>query len=195
MTGRLEATMTSFTIHTPDTSPEGSKAILEQAKKGLGFVPNLYAVLAESPAALKAYTSYSEVLQGTDFTAEERNLLWLAISRTNGCEYCVAAHSALSGMAKVSDTNIQAIRNGLPLADAKLQALRRFTEVVVDSRGWAPESEVEAFLAAGFSRRQIIEVVAFISHKTLSNYLNHLAETPLDTAFVPHVWALDSARA
>lgn len=187
--------MTSFTIHTPETAPEGSKAILEHAKKGLGFVPNLYGVLAESPAALKAYTSYSEVLQGTDFTAEERNLLWLTISRTNGCDYCVAAHSALSSMAKVSDTNIQAIRDGLPLTDAKLQALRHFSEVVVDSRGWAPESEAEAFLAAGFSRRQIIEVMAFISHKTLSNYLNNLAETPLDTAFAPHAWAQGSARA
>lgn len=187
--------MTSFTIHTPETAPEGSRAILENAKKGLGFVPNLYGVLAESPAALKAYTSYSELLQGTDFTTEERNLLWLAISRTNGCEYCVAAHSALSAMAKVADTHVQAIRDGIPLADAKLQALRRFAEVVVDSRGWAPESEVETFLAAGYTRRQTIEVMAFISHKTLSNYLNHLAETPVDEAFAPFAWVPNAVRA
>jgi alkylhydroperoxidase family enzyme len=91
-------------------------------------------------------------------------------------------------MGKVPEALIQAVRDGLPLADAKLQALRHFTEVLVERRGWAPESEVEAFRAAGYSPRQIIEVVAFVSHKTLSNYLNHLAETPLDAAFAPLAW-------
>lgn len=187
--------MTHFTIHTPESAPEGSKAILEAAKKGLGFVPNLYGVLAESPAALKAYTSFTEVLQGTAFSADERNLIWLTVARTNECGYCVAAHSAISAMGKVPDEQIQAIRNGLPLADAKLQALRHFTEVVVERRGWGSESDLEAFLAAGFSRRHIIEVVAFISHKTLSNYLNHLADTPLDQAFTPLAWTPTSAQA
>lgn len=187
--------MTRFAIHTIETAPEGSRGILEQAKKGLGFVPNLYGVLAESPAALKAYTTFTEVLQDTDFSPEERNLLWLTVARTNGCGYCVAAHSALSAMAKVPEAHIQAIREGSPLVDAKLQALRHLAEVLVERRGWAPESETEAFLAAGFNRRQLIEVVAFISHKTLSNYVNHLAETPLDTAFGPLAWTPGPVRA
>lgn len=186
--------MTRFTIHTLESAPEGSRPVLEQAKKGMGFVPNLYGALAESPVALKAYTSFSELLQGADFSPVERNLIWLAVSRANGCTYCVAAHSAISGMYKVPEAYIQAVRDGLPLAEAKLQALRHFVEVVVESRGWAPESEVEAFLAAGYGKRQLIEVVAFVSHKTLSNYLNHLAETPLDAAFAPLAWT-DSARA
>lgn len=180
--------MTRFTIHTLESAPEGSRAILEQARKGMGFVPNLYGVLAESPAALKAYTSFSEILHGSAFTLLERNLIWLAISRVNGCTYCVAAHTAASAMGQVPEAHIQAVRDGLPLADAKLQALRHFTEVMVEQRGWAPESEIEAFLAAGYSQRQLIEVVAFVSHKTLSNYLNHLAETPLDAAFAPLAW-------
>jgi len=91
-------------------------------------------------------------------------------------------------MGKVPEADIQAIRDGLPLADTRLQALRRFTEVLVERRGWAPEAEVEAFREAGYSSRQLIEVVAFVSHKTLSNYLNHLAETPLDAAFAPLAW-------
>lgn len=187
--------MTDFTIHTLETAPEGSRAILEQTSKGVGFIPNLYGVLAESPAALKAYTTLSEILQNTAFTAEERNLLWLTVSRANGCAYCVAAHSALSSMSKVPAAHIQAIRDGDPLADPKLQALRHFVEALIAHRGWAPEAEVEAFLAAGYHRRQIIEVVAFISHKTLSNYLNHLAETPLDSAFAGSAWTPDSVGA
>lgn len=186
--------MTRFTIHTLESAPEESRPILEQAKKGMGFVPNLYGVLAESPAALKAYSSFAEVLSGTGFTLVERNLIWLTVSRANGCTYCVAAHTAASTMGKVPSAHIQAIRDGLPLADAKLQALRHFVEVVVESRGWAPESEVEAFLAAGYGKRQLIEAVAFVSHKTLSNYLNHLAETPLDAAFAPLAWT-GAARA
>lgn len=187
--------MTSFTIHTLDTAPEGSRAILEQAKKGLGFVPNLYAVLAESPVALKAYTSLTDLLQGTDFTTEERNLLWLTVSRANGCDYCVAAHSAISGMNKVPEARIQAIRDGRPLDDAKLQALRHFTEVVIEQRGWAPEAEVNSLLAAGYSRRQLIEAITFVAHKTISNYVNHIAETPLDEAFSPLAWTPDVIHA
>jgi len=180
--------MTRFTIHTLESAPGGSRDILEKARKGMGFLPNLYGVLAESPAALRAYSSFAEVLQGTDFTLAERNLIWLAISRANGCTYCVAAHSAASAMGKVPEADIQAIRDGLPLADPRLQALRRFTEVLVERRGWAPGAEVEAFREAGYSSRQLIEVVAFVSHKTLSNYLNHLAETPLDAVFAPLAW-------
>lgn len=180
--------MTRFTIHTLESAPEGSRDILEKARKGMGFLPNLYGILAESPAALRAYTSFAEVLQGTDFTLAERNLIWLTVSRANGCAYCVAAHSAASAMGKVPEADIQDIRDGLPLVDPRLQALRHFTEVLVERQGRAPESEVEAFRAAGYSPRQIIEVVAFVSHKTLSNYLNHLAETPLDAAFAPLAW-------
>lgn len=186
--------MVRFTVHSPDTAPEGSRAILEQARSGLGFVPNLYGVMAESPVVLGAYTTLTGILQGSAFTAGERDLLWLAISRANGCGYCVAAHSALSAMDKVPGEQVQAIRNGTALADPRLQALRRFAEAVVEHRGWVPDGEVEAFLAAGFDHRNVLEVVAFVAHKTLSNYVNHLAETPLDPAFAPLAWTPEAAR-
>ncbi len=187
--------MIRFTIHSPETAPEASRPILEQAKKGMGFVPNLYGVLAESPAALKAYTSFSEILQGSDFTLQERNLLWLTVSRANGCTYCVAAHSVAATMGKVPEADIQAIREGKSLSDPRLQALRAFAEAVVETRGWVEAHPLEAFRSAGFSPRQMIEVVAFVSHKTLSNYLNHLAETPLDAPFGAFAWEAQAARA
>lgn len=185
--------MTAFTIHTTETAPEASRPILEQARKGLGFVPNLYGALAAAPALLKAYTTVSQIFDGSSLSPTERQVVLLTTSFENRCEYCMAAHSAIAGMQKVPEDVIAALRSGEALADPKLQALRELTRTAVRERGWVPESDVQAFLDAGYGRQQVLEVVLGIGLKTMSNFTNHLSETPLDDAFQAQAWAAPSA--
>lgn len=180
--------MNGFKIHTLNTAPEEALPILQQAQARMGIIPNLYGVMAESPVTLKAYTVLSQWLEDSVFSPEERSLLWLIISRKNLCTYCVAAHSMLAEMAKAAGEHIRAIRDGQPIQDARLESLRSFTERMLETRGFVSEAEVQAFLNAGFSNRHTLEVVTFIAHKTISNYINHLAGTPIDEAFVAHEW-------
>lgn len=179
----------SYPVHTIESAPEGAKETLAAAKKGYGFVPNLLAVMAEAPALVKGYTALSRIFDETSFSAAERQIVLLTTSIENGCDYCVAAHSVIAGMQKVPDEVVQAIRNGTQIDDAKLEALRSFTSAVVTKRGWPTDGDATAFHAAGYSPRQALEVVLGVGLKTLSNYMNHIAETPLDQAFAKAEWS------
>ncbi|MGE3993953.1 carboxymuconolactone decarboxylase family protein [Pseudorhodoplanes sp.] len=145
--------------------------------------------MAEAPALLKAYVALSEIFDSTSLNATERQVVLLAVSYENNCEYCIAAHSVISGMQRVPDNVVQAIRVGHPIADRKLEALRRFAAAVAKTRGWPSDADAAAFLDAGYTSQQALEVVLGVGMKTLSNYANHLAETPLDQAFAAAAWS------
>lgn len=179
----------NYPVHTLDTAPEAAKETLAGAKKAHGFLPNLLAVMAEAPALLKAYRTLAGLFDETSLSPSERQVVLLAVSYQNGCEYCVAAHSVIAGMQKVPEHVVQAIRAGWPIADRKLEALRRFTTALVTSRGRPSHADTAVFLSAGYTKSQILEVVLGVGMKTLSNYTNHIAETPLDQAFAKAAWS------
>ena len=119
--------MFELTVHTPESAPEGSRAILEGAQRAMGFVPNLYGVFAGAPAALTGYTGLGQAFEQSSFSATERQVVLLAASAENGCEYCMAAHSTLAAMQQVAPDVVEALRDLEPLTDPKLEALRTFT--------------------------------------------------------------------
>ncbi len=178
-----------YPVHTPETAPAAARGDLIEAKKAYGFIPNLYGVMAEAPALLKAYRALDELFEQTSLAPAERHVVMLTISFENGCHYCVAAHSVIAAMEKVPNEAIEAIRNGKPIPDPKLEALRRFTAAVVETRGRPSERDTKAFLGAGYSRANLLEVILGAGLKTLSNYTNHVAETPLDAAFAKGAWS------
>lgn len=172
-------------------APPASRRMLEVAKAQVGFIPNMYANMAHSPGLLETYLlGYGRFREESGFSPQEQEVVFLTISRDNGCEYCVSAHSMLadtqSGLAPAV-TN--ALRSGNPLPDPALQALSRFTSAMVASRGLPTKQEVGEFLAAGYAERQILEVILAIAVKTLSNYANHIFHTPLDPVFEARRWA------
>lgn len=169
-------------------APEAARAVLGQAKKNYGFIPNLLGNMANAPALLKAYLSVGALFDQTSLSATERHVVLLTVSAENECGYCVAAHTAIAGMQKVPQEVVQAIRNNEPIADSKLEALRAYTREVVTQRGWPSASVIERFHAAGYASEQALEVVLGVGMKTLSNYTNHIARTPLDAQFAPAVW-------
>ncbi len=178
----------SFNIHTIESAPNKSTEILGQVKSKLGFIPNLMGVFAESPEILQAYLQLGDLVDQTSLTPLERQIALIGASVTNSCDYCVAAHTAISSMQKLPTDVIQAVRTDSPIADDRLEAFRRFVQLAIDRRGDVSEQEKQAFLDAGYTNQNILEVILVIGMKTLSNYTNHIAETPLDGAFEPARW-------
>ncbi|MBW4566030.1 MAG: carboxymuconolactone decarboxylase family protein [Mojavia pulchra JT2-VF2] len=177
-----------FTIYNIETAPAASKEVLIQAKKTFGLIPNLEGILAEAPAVLKAGMALWNLFETTNFTPIEQQVIYLTANYEHDCCYCMAAHSGLAKIIGMTDKDIEALRHGQPLADHKLQALRLFTKRMIEARGWVNESEIEEFLAAGYTKQQVLEVILGIAVKIIHNYTNHIAETPLDIAFQPYAW-------
>jgi len=185
-----EIAMSTFKLHTLASAPVGSLPILEAANKGLGFIPNLYAHLAEAPVALEAYKQLGAILEKSSFTPEEQQVVLISASIENRCEYCVAAHSFLArNLVKVDGARVDALRGQSCLQDKKLNALVAFTRAMVRERGWvAGGQELSDFYAAGYNQQNALEVILGVAMKTISNYTNHLSDTPLDAAFSSEAW-------
>ncbi|VEP15866.1 conserved hypothetical protein [Hyella patelloides LEGE 07179] len=181
-----------FTIHALETAPDESKEALAHAKETFGFIPNLEGILAEAPALLKGSMTLWDLFETTSFTPIEQQVIYLTANYENSCSYCMAAHSGLAKMTGISQENIEALRNGTPMPEPKLQALRRFTQKMVQERGWVEDREIEAFMTAGYSKQQVLEVILGIAVKVMHNYTNHIAKTPLDRQFQPNIWSKPS---
>ena len=180
--------MTEFEIHTAQSAPDRSKTLLEQTKAAFGVVPNLHAVMAEAPGLLEGYLVLHRLFLESSFTDEEKTVVWQSINVEHDCHYCVPSHTGIAKRMGVDVSVSDALRNETPLPTPRLEALRRFTLQMVRERGSAGDRQVEAFLAAGFTSRQVLEVVLAISQKVMSNYTNKLANTPIEPYFEQFAW-------
>lgn len=180
--------MTTFTVHTPDSAPAESKAQLESAQQRFGRIPNLYGVLAEAPIAVEAYDMLGGLLMRSSFAPTERHVVWFTINAYHDCHYCMAAHTVLAKGEKVQEDVIETARAVRPYEDPKLEALRVFTLSLVENRGRASAKDLDVFLSAGFTKQNVLEINVVIAHKVLSNYTNHIVDTPVDDAFKRYTW-------
>jgi len=178
----------SFTVHDKTTAPAASLPVMEATEKAFGFLPNLYGVFAESPAAIAAYAAVNDALQHCALSPVEQQVVALTISTENNCNYCVGAHSTIASMAKMPADILQQLRQQQTLSDVRLEALRQYTIVVLEHRGWVPAENLQTFQDAGYTRQHMLDTLAIVALKTLSNYTNHLAHTPLDTQFAEMAW-------
>ncbi len=137
-------------------------------------------MLAEAPAALEGYATLFQIFDKSSFTPAERQVVYLTANYENECQYCMAGHSVLAKIAHVPDQAIAALREGQRIEDSQLEALRTFTSKVVTNRGWVSEADVNAFLAAGYTKQNVLEVILGVAVKVISNYTNHVAHTPAD---------------
>lgn len=172
------------------SAPEEIKTILTEQKNNFGFLPNMYATMANAPSLLKMYLNgYRLFREETTFSPVEQEVIFLTISRENGCDYCVGAHSMIADkMSGVPAHVTEAIRNHAPIDDPKLQVLHDFVAIMLNKRGAPSRSEVEGFLAAGYTEQQVLELIVAVAVKTLSNYSNHLFHTELDDVFADYRW-------
>ena len=180
--------MTDFTFHDENSAPEDSKPLIEKSKAAFGRLPGLHAVMAEAPGLLLGYQRLHQLFLNSSFDKDEITVVWQTINVENACHYCVPAHTGIAKNMGVDDAITEALRNETALPNARLEALRDFTLSVVRDRGNVDDARVQAFLDAGFTKRQILEVILGYSQKVMSNYTNHLARTPVDAPFRKFEW-------
>jgi alkylhydroperoxidase family enzyme len=174
-----------FELHTRETAPTESQPLLDNSHKAFGMIPNLHAVMATAPALLEAYQVLHQLFQQTSFDAEELTVVWQTINVEHECHYCVPAHT---GMMKVDNAITDALRDRSELPTKKLQVLHITTLALVRNRGRLSEKELTAFIEVGYGNRQLLEIILGVSQKVMSNYVNHLAQTPVDEAFLQFAW-------
>ncbi|GEQ85112.1 hypothetical protein ULMS_06200 [Patiriisocius marinistellae] len=181
--------MTTLKIHDIETAPEGSKALLENSQKAYGMIPGLHGVLAGSPQILEAYQTLHELFTQSSFNEEELTVVWQAINVEHACHYCVPAHTGIAKMMKVDDEITEALRDETSLENEKLEALRTMTLSIVRNRGNVSQEDLDAFYAAGYEEKHVLDIILGLSQKTISNYTNHIANTPVDAAFEKFAWS------
>ena len=170
-------------IHTPasiETAPAAAQPLLEAVKKQLGMVPNLFRVVANSPAALEGYLGLNGALAKGGLDARTRERIALAIAEVDGCDYCLSAHTYLGkNLAKLDDAEITANRNGAS-NDPKADAAVRFAAKVARQRGHIGEEDFRAVKLAGYDDAQVIEMVMHVALNSWTNYINEVVQTEID---------------
>jgi uncharacterized peroxidase-related enzyme len=185
--------MSAFEVHTVDSAPADSTTSLRTLKQGLGFVPNLAATMAESPVLVNGFVDLRNTLASGELTGVEREIVALAVSLENDCDYCMAAHSAFALMQKADQDAVSAVRRGDEPEAPKLAALYRYARTLMATKGHVTPEDSQALLDAGYTRAAIFEVVAQAGHTTLANLAHGISKAPLDSAFEPQAWAKATA--
>ena len=171
--------MSRLAIPTRDDAPKASQPILDAVYKQLGTIPNLFRLIASSPAALEGFAANSAALKKT-LDVKTRERIALAVAQVNGCDYCLSAHTYLGlNLAKISPEEVALNRKGTS-GDPKADAVVRFATKVVRERGHVSGADIQAVRDAGFSDGQIVEVVAVVAENCFTNFLNEVAKTDID---------------
>lgn len=168
--------MSEFKFHNLDNSEGEAKELLTTINGAYGFVPNLFAYMAAAPATIKAYMQLNTLLEEISIPMPQTQVALLAVSKTNGCEFCRVAHSAIGKGKGANQQTIDAINNGTEVDDPLDRAIINLVLSMVENRGWVSDEDREAFYAAGFNQQQYLECVLIVTIKTLSNYSNHVTK-------------------
>ena len=181
--------MSRLAIPAREDAPAKSQPLLDAVEKQLGVVPNLFRLVSSSPAALEGYLGLNGPL-GRTLDAKTRERIALAVAQSNGCDYCLSAHTYLGlNLAKIDNAEIALNRAGHS-GDAKADAAVVFARKVLDARGRVSDADIAAVRLAGFSEPQVIEIVASVALNVLTNYINNVAQTDID---FPVVLAAEAA--
>lgn len=181
--------MTNLNVEHIVRSPKTNE-ILDNTKKGLGFVPNMYVNMGANTALLDAYTySYNSFRANSGFTSAEQEVVFLSVAYENNCEYCMAAHSFVGDhMTHVPAEVTDAIRDGQAIPENKYAALSKLTRLITANRGNISREDIDEFLAAGYSEAHVLGIIAGVAIKTMSNYSNHITSPEVDAAFASRIW-------
>ncbi len=189
-------TANGFPIHNAASAPESTHEVLAWYQEQFQMVPNLAGVMAEAPALSRSYWELQKNLRTYGLlTPAENNIVQMGIALENECQYCVAGHTMAGKMFFGStDEQLAGLRTGEAIGDPQLDALRDFAVQLYNSKGRVTEAQLKAFLGAGYTRAQALEVVTNVSAKVMTNLTNQLAQTPVDEAFAPFTEGLPFAE-
>jgi uncharacterized peroxidase-related enzyme len=162
---------------------EKAKELLDIVKKKMGSVPNIFSTMANSPAVLKSYLNFSQALSTGDLPVTLREQIALLVGESNGCEYCVSAHTAIGKGAGLTEQDTHNARIGVSSIQ-KEQVVYDFVRVVLQNRAHISDADIENLRKAGYSDSEISEIVANIAINIFTNYFNIIAGTKIDFPLV-----------
>lgn len=183
--------MTTLKVHDIESAPEESKPFLQKSVKAFGMIPGLHGILASAPGILEAYQTLHQLFVDSSFNNEELTVVWQTINVEHECHYCIPAHTGIAHMMKVDPALTEALRNRTVMPTERLQVLHETTLSIVRNRGNISEEELNRFYATGYTERQVLEIILGLSQKVISNYSNHIANTPVDAPFQKFTWNKD----
>jgi len=169
-----------------ENAPEESKPVMEKIHAAFGKVPNIFATLANSPAALKSLMGMFGALGEGALAGKAHEAIALRIGEIHGCRYCTAAHTAKAKMAGATDDEALNYRKGTS-DDPKIQALLKLAESMVANRGQHSDEDLAAAKAAGINEAELLETVAIVACNTFTNYINALVQTEVDFPPAPEI--------
>lgn len=175
--------MNLFPIPSRDSVSADNQAIFDALKGKLGMVPNLYATFAHSQHGLETYLALQNVK--SSLSQREREVVNLVVSQVNDCAYCLAAHTMIAGMIGFTNDQILDLRSGQAPFDARLDALAHFVRLTAEQRGKPDQDAVKAFMAAGFTRENVVDTILAIGDKIITNYLHGVTQVPVDFPAAP----------
>lgn len=170
--------MANFNVPGRGDVSANNQEIFDNLKKGLGMVPNLYAVMAHSDTALGNYLAFQNAK--TTFSNKEKQAVNLVVSQVNECLYCQSAHTLLGKMNGLSEDQTIEIRKGNASFDNKLNALVSLAKEITAKRGFISEAALDDFINAGYSKGQVVELVMLVAEKTAMNYLHAITKVDID---------------
>jgi len=171
--------MLPFTVPSRDQLTPDAQAIYAQFVQAMGKMPNLYATIGYSANALATYTQYVRGQAKNTFHARDREGIYLIVSQINGCEYCLASHTASAIKAGWKEEDTLALRAGT-YADAKWKVLYAIIRSVLDNRGEIPDTLLRDFSALGFGDAAIMDLLVLINVMSFTNYAFRLVKIPID---------------
>jgi uncharacterized peroxidase-related enzyme len=180
--------MPTFPVQTIASAPEKSRPVLEQLQQAFGFIPNLAAAISNSPKLLTAFAAVFQQVHSSSFTEQEIQIVLLTDAVTNACVYAVAFHTALAHQEGVNSEETDAIRARRVPKDLRFAALSTLAKTLIEKKGHASEEELDAFLAAGFNKEQILEAITIVAASTITNYAGTIANPPLEDQFRQFAW-------
>ena len=181
--------MTRFPLLTLESAPEASKPALEKLRATFGMVPNIAAVMANSPVLINGLVGLFGNVHGGSFTEPQVQIVLLTDAVTNNCAWAVAFHTALGLKAGLDPMGVTAIRERRLPKDRKLAALSLLAKTPIEKRGRLDDEDIDRFTAAGFSKDLALEVIAAVAASTITNYTGSVTRIPLEAPFQPHAWA------
>lgn len=180
--------MSNYKYHSQLTAPQGSVQLLTELNTNLGFIPNVFAITAQSPGALKGLVGLTTCFSQSTFTAQEQQIILLATSTENECVYCVAGHTAFANSIDMDADVIAAMRNKQKVEDYRFNTLSQTVRGLIKSRGQLSPQHLSEFFTAGFTQAQFLELVMGICVKTFTNYISNALTVKLDQQFTAYAW-------
>lgn len=171
--------MSRINVIEQDTANTEQRELLDAIQSQLGMVPNFLKVLANSPAALRAFLGLHGIAGEGSLDARTRERIALAVAQQNGCQYCVSAHTAIGKKAGLDGAEIEANRAGTS-QDAEAAAAVKFARALVEHNGEITTAELLEIRNAGYSESDIVEIITHVGMNVLTNILGKASRVEID---------------